>query len=128
MKDVVVIGAGKIGSAVAGALASTGDYQVTLADRSPEVLDRLGRNDRIRIMPVDVEDSAKLLDLVNSVDRTVQRRSAGKQGQRIEIALNRPPLLDHRPRKLKLDRPIKPDRIDCNRVEIATCRTRPIVS
>jgi hypothetical protein len=44
----------------------------------------------------------------------------GKQGQRIEIALNRPPLLDHRPRKLKLDRPIKPNRIDCNRVEIAT--------
>ena len=26
----------------------------------------------------------------NCVDRTVQRRSAGKQGQRIEIALNRP--------------------------------------
>ena len=56
----------------------------------------------------------------NCVDRAVQRRSAGKQGQRIEIALNRPPLLDHRPRKLKLDRPIKPNRIDCNRVEIAT--------
>ena len=56
----------------------------------------------------------------NCLDRAVQRRSAGKQGQRIEIALNRPPLLDHRPRKLKLDRPIKPNRIDCNRVEIAT--------
>ena len=65
MKDVVVIGAGKIGSTVARALASTGDYQVTLTDRSPEVLDRLGRDDRIRIMAVDVEDSAKLLDLVN---------------------------------------------------------------
>ena len=65
MKDVVVIGAGKIGSTVAGELASTGDYQVTLANRSPEVLDRLGGNDRIRIMPLDVEDSAKLLDLVN---------------------------------------------------------------
>ena len=56
----------------------------------------------------------------NCVDRAVQRRSAGKQRQRIEIALNRPPLLDHRPRKLKLDRPIEPNRIDCNRVEIAT--------
>jgi saccharopine dehydrogenase-like NADP-dependent oxidoreductase len=65
MKDVVVIGAGKIGSTVARALASTGDYQVTLADRSPEVLNRLGRNDRIRVTAVDVEDSAKLLDLVN---------------------------------------------------------------
>ena len=34
MKGVVVIGAGKIGATVAGLLASTGDYQVTLADRS----------------------------------------------------------------------------------------------
>src|SRR3979411_2070058 len=32
MKDVVVIGAGKIGATVAGLLASTGDYQVILAD------------------------------------------------------------------------------------------------
>ena len=40
MKDVVVIGAGKIGATVAGLLAATGDYQVTLADRSPEVLAR----------------------------------------------------------------------------------------
>jgi saccharopine dehydrogenase-like NADP-dependent oxidoreductase len=41
MKDVVVIGAGKIGATVAGLLASMGDYQVTLADRSPEVLGNL---------------------------------------------------------------------------------------
>ena len=65
MKDVIVIGAGKIGATVARALVSTGDYQVTLADRSPEVLDRFGRNDRTSITAVDVEDSAKLLDLVN---------------------------------------------------------------
>ena len=65
MKGVVVIGAGKIGATIAGLLASTGDYQVTLADRSPEVLYRLGQNERIRITAVDVEDSAKLLDLVN---------------------------------------------------------------
>jgi saccharopine dehydrogenase-like NADP-dependent oxidoreductase len=41
MKDVVVIGAGKIGATVTGLLASTGDYKVTLADRSPEVLGKL---------------------------------------------------------------------------------------
>jgi saccharopine dehydrogenase-like NADP-dependent oxidoreductase len=33
MKEVIVIGAGKIGATVAGLLASTGDYQVSLADR-----------------------------------------------------------------------------------------------
>ena len=43
MKDIVVIGAGKIGACVAGLLAQTGDYQVTLVDRSPEVLGNLDR-------------------------------------------------------------------------------------
>jgi saccharopine dehydrogenase-like NADP-dependent oxidoreductase len=65
MKDVVVIGAGKIGATVAGLLASTGDYQVTLADRSPEVLGRLDQDERIRIAAADVEDSSKLVDLLN---------------------------------------------------------------
>jgi saccharopine dehydrogenase-like NADP-dependent oxidoreductase len=65
MKDVVVIGAGKIGATVAGLLASTGDYQVILADRSPEVLGNLDRGERIRIMAADAEDSLKLVDLLN---------------------------------------------------------------
>jgi saccharopine dehydrogenase-like NADP-dependent oxidoreductase len=65
MKNVIVIGAGKIGATVAGLLASTGDYQVTLADRSPEVLGRLDRGERIRIAAADVEDSSKLVDLLN---------------------------------------------------------------
>ena len=65
MKDVVVIGAGKIGATVAGLLAATGDYQVILADRSPEVLARLDRDARIRIVAADVADSAKLVDLLN---------------------------------------------------------------
>jgi saccharopine dehydrogenase-like NADP-dependent oxidoreductase len=65
MKDVVVIGAGKIGSTVAQLLASTGDYQVTLADRSPEVLASRERDERIRAVAADVEDSSKLVDLLN---------------------------------------------------------------
>jgi saccharopine dehydrogenase-like NADP-dependent oxidoreductase len=65
MEGIVVIGAGKIGTTVAGLLASTGDYQVTLADRSSEVLDRFGRDERIRFVAVDVEDSSKLVDLLN---------------------------------------------------------------
>jgi len=65
MRDVVVIGAGKIGSTVAGLLAGTGEYHVTLADRAPDVLARLDRDERIRIAAADVEDSAKLVDLLN---------------------------------------------------------------
>ena len=65
MKDVVVIGAGKIGATVAGLLATTEDYQVTLADRSADVLDRLDANNRLRTAVVDVEDSSNLVNLLN---------------------------------------------------------------
>ena len=65
MKDVVVIGAGKIGATIAGLLASTGVYQVIVADRSPDVLGRLEKNERIRYVVADVEDSSKLVDLLN---------------------------------------------------------------
>ena len=65
MKDVVVIGAGKIGATVAGLLATTEDYQVTLADRSADVLDRLDANNRLRTVVVDVEDSSNLINLLN---------------------------------------------------------------
>ena len=65
MKDVVVIGAGKIGATVAGLLAATGEYQVTLADRSPEVLGRVDRDKCIHIAAADVENSSKLADLLN---------------------------------------------------------------
>jgi glutamyl-tRNA reductase len=58
MKDVVVIGAGKIGATVARLLASTDDYRVTLADRSAEVFDRLDRDNRIRTTVADVENSS----------------------------------------------------------------------
>jgi len=65
MQDVVIIGAGKIGATVAGLLASTGRYQVTLADRLPAVLDRVEPHGRIRCMPLNVEDTASLLGLLN---------------------------------------------------------------
>ena len=65
MKNVVVIGAGKIGATVAGLLASTGDYQVTLADRSAEVLASLDRHEHIRTVAADVEDSSRLVVLLS---------------------------------------------------------------
>jgi saccharopine dehydrogenase-like NADP-dependent oxidoreductase len=65
MKDIVVIGAGKIGSTVADLLAATNDYQVTLVDRAADVFDRLDRAHPLRTAVADVEDSAKLIDLLN---------------------------------------------------------------
>ncbi len=40
-KQVAVIGGGKIGSMIVDLLSHSGDYDVTVADRSPDQLDRL---------------------------------------------------------------------------------------
>src|ERR1700704_805719 len=41
MKDIVIVGAGKIGSMIAELLRGSGDYSVTVVDRSQHQLDRL---------------------------------------------------------------------------------------
>ncbi len=41
MKDIVIVGAGKIGSMIAELLGGSGDYSVTVVDRSQHQLDRL---------------------------------------------------------------------------------------
>jgi saccharopine dehydrogenase-like NADP-dependent oxidoreductase len=41
-------------------LAETGDYAVTVADRSAAQLDRLERTDRVRLLPLDITDAAAL--------------------------------------------------------------------
>lgn len=56
MKDVVIVGAGKIGSTIAGMLVAAGDYRVTVADRSREQLDRLDVPGDVERAAVDVED------------------------------------------------------------------------
>ncbi|HUZ64995.1 MAG TPA: saccharopine dehydrogenase family protein [Acetobacteraceae bacterium] len=60
MKKIVVIGAGKIGTTIADLLATTGDYQVTVADRSEAQLAALPKGGAIRALPVDVTDPAAL--------------------------------------------------------------------
>jgi saccharopine dehydrogenase-like NADP-dependent oxidoreductase len=61
MKDVVVVGAGKIGSTIADMLASSGDYAVTVVDRSREQLDRLAVHDSVERAVVDIEDNRGLV-------------------------------------------------------------------
>lgn len=47
MKDVVIIGAGKIGDAIALMLAETGDYNVVVADRDHARLTKLDQHPAI---------------------------------------------------------------------------------
>jgi saccharopine dehydrogenase-like NADP-dependent oxidoreductase len=56
MKRVAVIGGGHIGSMIADLLSSTGDYEVTVADRSRDALDRLETHATVERVQLDVTD------------------------------------------------------------------------
>jgi len=64
MKNIVVIGAGKIGSTIARLLAHSGDYQVTLADRSAEQLAMIEKHDALSVTQIDISDSAAMISLL----------------------------------------------------------------
>ncbi|CAN7316765.1 saccharopine dehydrogenase C-terminal domain-containing protein [Pararhizobium sp. LjRoot238] len=64
MKNIVVIGAGKIGSTIARLLAHSGDYHVTLADRSAEQLAMIETHDAIATAEIDIADSDALVGLL----------------------------------------------------------------
>jgi len=61
MKDILIVGAGKIGQVAADLLAHTGgDYHVTLADRAASALAAIAPTQRLRTQVVDVGDTAEL--------------------------------------------------------------------
>jgi saccharopine dehydrogenase-like NADP-dependent oxidoreductase len=60
MRDVVVIGAGHIGSTIAAFLSATRDYHVTVADRSGEALAAMGAMPRVEHNVLDVTDAAAM--------------------------------------------------------------------
>lgn len=65
MKNVVVIGAGKIGATIADLLGATGDYRVVIADRSNEQLAAIKTSPTISTRRVDITDTAELAQLLN---------------------------------------------------------------
>ena len=54
MKEIVVVGAGKIGSMIAELLGGCGDYAVTVVDRSQAQLDRLETSAPIKKAAIDI--------------------------------------------------------------------------
>lgn len=60
MKKVVIIGAGKIGRAIATMLASSSDYHVTVADRSDAQLAMVARHASVSTQQVDITNEAAL--------------------------------------------------------------------
>ena len=61
-KNILVVGAGKIGQVAADLLAATGDYAVTLADRDAAALAAATRHDtRVQTLQLDVSDARALV-------------------------------------------------------------------
>lgn len=66
MKNIVVIGAGNIGSAIAWMLAATGDYRITVADRSADQLANVPAHERVDTEIVDITDRPALEALLKA--------------------------------------------------------------
>lgn len=60
MKQIVVVGAGKIGSTIADMLAETGDYKVTVVDRSQAALDALEVGGNVETKQVEIAEAGAL--------------------------------------------------------------------
>jgi len=60
MKEIVVVGAGKIGSTIAGMLAETGDYRVTIVDRAAAQLEALDLPDTVATLELDIAAEGEL--------------------------------------------------------------------
>jgi saccharopine dehydrogenase-like NADP-dependent oxidoreductase len=56
MRDIVVVGAGKIGSMIAELLVSSGDYRVTVVDRSQRQLNRLETAAPVSKLAIDITE------------------------------------------------------------------------
>ncbi|WP_127754495.1 saccharopine dehydrogenase family protein [Devosia sp. 1566] len=64
MKDIIIVGAGKIGSTIADMLTLSGDYAVTVVDHSAEQLAGLELSGPVATAVVDVRDRAALAPLL----------------------------------------------------------------
>lgn len=67
MQRVMVLGAGKIGSLIAGMLADSGDYEVLLADKDPEVAESIATGHwprPVQATGLDATDTAAVAQLL----------------------------------------------------------------
>ena len=70
MKKLLLVGGGKIGSAIADLLGATGDYALTVADRDQPSLDRLPK---ANVLPklMDISDAGALIEAAKGHDMIV---------------------------------------------------------
>jgi saccharopine dehydrogenase-like NADP-dependent oxidoreductase len=87
MKDIIVIGAGKIGGAIALMLVDTCDYKVVIADRREEQLASIERHPAISTMPLDISDHANLVTALKGKFAVLSAAPFNLTGRIAEAAL-----------------------------------------
>ncbi len=75
MHRVLLFGAGKIGRTIAAFLKQTGDYELLVADSSPEALQKLATLASVETVVADVSDSSRLLQLIRGRDSVISALS-----------------------------------------------------
>ncbi len=70
MNRILLLGAGKIGAAIAELLCGCGDYDLLVADREEDLLNAVTRDDISRAV-VDVEDAIALAPLMKDRDAVI---------------------------------------------------------
>jgi saccharopine dehydrogenase-like NADP-dependent oxidoreductase len=68
---VALLGAGRVGSAIARDLADSGDFSITVADVSRMALDRLAERPEIRTITEDLSDPSVVAGVVSGCDLVV---------------------------------------------------------
>ena len=84
MNKVLIFGAGKVGGTIAHLLHHSGDYEVTVADRDAETLERLLARLPIRGQALEASDHTAMLEAFRDVDAVV---SAGPYFVNTNIAV-----------------------------------------
>lgn len=88
MHDVLILGAGKIGSTIAHFLAGSHDYRVTVADRDAAALDRISKRHReVRSKRVDLTARSELIAAVRDHDAVLSALSFSLNRAVAEAAL-----------------------------------------
>jgi len=65
MKNVLLVGAGKIGAMITELLVNSGDYHVTVADHSVAALAGVRQHERVATLQLDVTDKEAVLGALN---------------------------------------------------------------
>lgn len=70
MRNIVLLGAGKIGAAIIDMLGATGDFDLTVGDRDPVMLEAMDP-DKASLVHMDVEDFAALESIMRGRDAVI---------------------------------------------------------